>query len=150
MHEADEQKYYLLIYRKYFFQNFFRAIQNKNNPDFTTMNQLGNSKKSHLLFLFLQQNFRMLLKSVLNGVTIKNLIGFVFALIKVNWTVSDLITNYLFMKLKEKQNTTNFHIARTLQFTSWHTSLLITKQLAHSVFYYKFLAVMIRKAKAIS
>lgn len=101
MHEADEQKSYLLIYHKYFFQNFFRAIQNKNNHDFTTVNQLGNSKKSDL-FLFLQQNFRMLLKAVLNGIRIRNLI--VFALIKVDWTVSDLITNYLFMKLKEKQN----------------------------------------------
>jgi len=117
MHDADEQKPHFLIYCKYFFQNFIRATQNKNPHDFATMNQLGNSKKSDLLFLFLQQNFSMLLKVVLNGTTTRNLIGFVFAL-KVVWTVSDLITNYRFMKLKEKKNTTNFHIARTLKFTS--------------------------------
>lgn len=82
------------------------------------MNQLGNNKKSDSLFLFLPQNFRMFLKAVLNGITIWNLIGSVFGLMKADWTVSDLITNYLFMKLKEKQNTTDFHVARSLKFTS--------------------------------
>lgn len=47
---------------------------------------------------------RMLLKAVLKGITIQTLIGFVLALIKVDCTVSDLITNYLFMKPKETKH----------------------------------------------
>lgn len=96
-------------------QPFLQLQRGKNNHSFATSNQLGNSKKSDPL---LQQNFRRLLKAILNGITIRNFSAFVFAMIKVEHTVSDLITNYLFLKLKRKQNTTNFHVAKTLKFTS--------------------------------
>lgn len=49
MHEADEKKKsYLLAYH-----NLFYTYRRKNNHDFATTNQLGNSKKSDPL---LQQN----------------------------------------------------------------------------------------------
>lgn len=97
-------------------QAFLQLQRRKNNHDFATGNQLGNGKKSDVLFL--QQNFRRLLKAVLNRITIRNFSASVFALTKVDCTVSDLVTNYLFMRLKPKQNTTDFHVARTLKFTS--------------------------------
>lgn len=62
--------------------------------------------------------FQEAFEGVLNGITKRNFSAFVFALIKVDCTVSDMITNYLFMRLKTKQNTTNFHVAITLKFTS--------------------------------